>query len=324
TDASNAQRCATATKTWVVPILVSVNDVTVNEGDAGTTPATFTVSLSQPAPPAGVTVLASTANASATAPADYLAQTNTLVTVPSGQSSAPFTVAVVGDLVDEPDETFLVNLSSPTNANISDGQGVGTIVDDERDGAFSCRASALRVLATEPAVANGPNSPCADGATTSVPVNLPAGLVNVNSGTLNASTDQTPNTLEPTVPAETDTGVALASAERATVTALGLITIRATAISSQARVQCTAGPGGLTPTLTSSSTIASLTVNGIPANVLGNAVVNLPLGLGTIQLNRTVSTPTSLTRQAVRIVLLGQEIVIAEARANFSGNPCSQ
>lgn len=28
-------------------------------------------------------------------------------------------------------ETFVVNLSSPTNATITDGQGVGTITDDE-------------------------------------------------------------------------------------------------------------------------------------------------------------------------------------------------
>src|SRR5262249_46381981 len=35
------------------------------------------------------------------------------------------------DRLPEPNETFVVNLSSPTNATIADGQGVGTIVDDE-------------------------------------------------------------------------------------------------------------------------------------------------------------------------------------------------
>src|SRR5205085_11056942 len=38
---------------------------------------------------------------------------------------------VVGDTTDEPNETFNVNLSSPTNATISDGTGVGTITDDD-------------------------------------------------------------------------------------------------------------------------------------------------------------------------------------------------
>jgi hypothetical protein len=40
-------------------------------------------------------------------------------------------VPVVGDRLSEPNETFVVNLSSPTNATIADGQGVGTILDDE-------------------------------------------------------------------------------------------------------------------------------------------------------------------------------------------------
>jgi hypothetical protein len=40
-------------------------------------------------------------------------------------------VLVKGDRVAESNETFVVNLSSPTNATIADGQGVGTIVDDE-------------------------------------------------------------------------------------------------------------------------------------------------------------------------------------------------
>jgi hypothetical protein len=40
-------------------------------------------------------------------------------------------VQVLGDLVVEPDETFFVNLSAPTNATIGDGQGLGTIVDDD-------------------------------------------------------------------------------------------------------------------------------------------------------------------------------------------------
>jgi hypothetical protein len=41
------------------------------------------------------------------------------------------TVLVNGDLLDESDESFLVNLTGPTNATLADGQGIGTITDDD-------------------------------------------------------------------------------------------------------------------------------------------------------------------------------------------------
>src|SRR2546427_10482096 len=37
----------------------------------------------------------------------------------------------MGDLLNEANETFFVNLSNPTNAFISDGQGLGTINNDD-------------------------------------------------------------------------------------------------------------------------------------------------------------------------------------------------
>src|SRR5207244_2356860 len=40
-------------------------------------------------------------------------------------------VQVNGDTKAEPDETFAVNLSAPTNASIVDGSGAGTIVNDD-------------------------------------------------------------------------------------------------------------------------------------------------------------------------------------------------
>jgi hypothetical protein len=40
-------------------------------------------------------------------------------------------VPVIGDTVVEPNETFLVNLTTPSNATITDGQGIGTIVNDD-------------------------------------------------------------------------------------------------------------------------------------------------------------------------------------------------
>ena len=108
---------------------LSVNDVSVVEGNAGTTNATFTVSLSAPSGRA-VTVDYATADGTAQAPLDYLATNGTLNFAP-GQTSKTVTVLVNGDLLDEGNETFFLNLTNPANATISDGQGVGTITNDD-------------------------------------------------------------------------------------------------------------------------------------------------------------------------------------------------
>src|SRR5205823_14917281 len=107
----------------------SVNDVTVTEGNTGSVNATFTVTLSALSD-ADVTVHYATANDTALAGSDYAAKSGDVI-VPHGQISQTFTVAVTGDRVFEPTESYFVNLSSPVNAGISDGQGVGTIIDNE-------------------------------------------------------------------------------------------------------------------------------------------------------------------------------------------------
>jgi outer membrane autotransporter protein len=110
---------------------LSINDVSLNEGDSGTTAFTFTVSLNAPAGPAGVSFNIATANGSATAGSDYVAQALSGQTIPAGSSSATFTVQVNGDTFNEPNETFVVNVSSVTGATVADAQGVGTIVNDD-------------------------------------------------------------------------------------------------------------------------------------------------------------------------------------------------
>jgi hypothetical protein len=111
------------------PPSVSINDVTVTEGNTGTVDATFTVSLSF-AHDVDVSVHYTTANGTATAGSDYSAASGDVI-IPAGQSSRTLTVAVTGDRLAEPTETFAVNLSAPVNATIGDGQGTGTILDDE-------------------------------------------------------------------------------------------------------------------------------------------------------------------------------------------------
>jgi hypothetical protein len=102
----------------------------VTEGNSGTTPAVFTVNLSAPSSQA-VTVSIATANGSATAPGDYYSAQSTVLTFAPGTTSQTLTVPVVGDTVDEANEDFFVNLSSAGGAIIGDGQGKGTIVDDD-------------------------------------------------------------------------------------------------------------------------------------------------------------------------------------------------
>lgn len=115
----------------IVPTRVSIGDVRVVEGNAGTTQAVFTVSLDRVST-LDVSVRAATANASATvADGDYTA-VNQVITIPAGQTSRTVSVPVVGDTRPEADETFVVNLSAPTNVSIADGQGVGTILNDDQ------------------------------------------------------------------------------------------------------------------------------------------------------------------------------------------------
>ena len=108
---------------------ITVNDVTVTEGNSGTTAATFTVSLSaaygQP-----VSVHYATADGSAVAGSDYQAASGTLTFAP-GVTSQTITVLVNGDRDAESTEFFLLLLTSPTNAFVADPSGTGTIVDDE-------------------------------------------------------------------------------------------------------------------------------------------------------------------------------------------------
>lgn len=110
---------------------LTINDVTANEGNAGTTNFTFTVSLSAPAGPGGVTFDIATANGTATAGVDYVANNLTGQTIPTGSSTYTFTVLVNGDTLNEPSETFFVNVTNVVNAVVVDGQGVGTIVNDD-------------------------------------------------------------------------------------------------------------------------------------------------------------------------------------------------
>lgn len=108
---------------------LKINNVTLTEGNAGVMNATFTVSLSA-ASGQTVSVNYATTNAIATAPSDYLPRSGTLTFAP-GQLSKTIAVQVKGDTLREVNENFKVNLSSPVNATIVDGLGIGMILNND-------------------------------------------------------------------------------------------------------------------------------------------------------------------------------------------------
>jgi len=117
---------------------LSINDVTQAETNAGTTNFSFSVTLSAPAGPGGVTFDIATADGTAeddnpvTEDNDYVAQSLTGQTIPAG-STGPYTfnVAVNGDATPEPNESFFVNVTNIVGATAGDGQGLGTITNDD-------------------------------------------------------------------------------------------------------------------------------------------------------------------------------------------------
>ena len=106
-----------------------INDVLVTEANNGSTNAVFTVKLSS-ASTKVVTVNYATANKTATAVSDYTVS-NGLLTFNPGEIEKTINVAVLGDITSESNETFFVNLLNPTNAAISDNQGIGLILSDD-------------------------------------------------------------------------------------------------------------------------------------------------------------------------------------------------
>ncbi|MCA9179235.1 MAG: hypothetical protein KDB14_32460 [Planctomycetales bacterium] len=113
---------------------ISIDDVSVVEGDAGTVDFIFTISLSNPVDVA-IGVDHATADGNATAGSDYTAIPTTTTTFLPGAVTATVTVTANSDQVVELDETFTVDLSnlaaSGRSVTILDNQGLGTILNDD-------------------------------------------------------------------------------------------------------------------------------------------------------------------------------------------------
>jgi hypothetical protein len=105
---------------------LSINDVTAAEG--GT--LTFTVSASM-APSANATFDWTTANGTVIAGSDYTAASGT-GTILAGQTTTTISISTLHNpAVCESNKTVAINLSNPSNANIADSQGLGTLTDSD-------------------------------------------------------------------------------------------------------------------------------------------------------------------------------------------------
>ena len=109
---------------------ISINDVSIAEGNSGTTVETFTVTRSGGTEPFAVNFATSDGTATV-ADHDYVANAGTL-NFAAGVNTQTISVTINGDTWFESNDTFSVNLSGATNgASIGDGQGIGTISNDD-------------------------------------------------------------------------------------------------------------------------------------------------------------------------------------------------
>jgi Zn-dependent metalloprotease len=108
---------------------LSMNDVSVTEGNSGTTNAIFTATLSA-ASGLTVTVNYGTSSGTASAGSDFTVTSGALSFAP-GITTRTITVPVLGDTNYEPNENYKVVLNSPANASLLLSEGQGTIVNDD-------------------------------------------------------------------------------------------------------------------------------------------------------------------------------------------------
>lgn len=130
-DASTSTATFDGSAAWSAVPSLSINDVSINEGNSGTTLLTFTVSLDQ-APTAPVSVEAQVLPGTATAGVDYTAVTPVTLNWAAGDaSSRPVSVSAFGDTAWEPDETLTVRLTNAQGAGMVKATGTGTLLNDD-------------------------------------------------------------------------------------------------------------------------------------------------------------------------------------------------
>lgn len=111
------------------PPSITVNDISITEGDSGASTAVFSVTLSNPSS-LEVTVDYETVEGTAVEPEDFTSTSGTLTFTPD-DTIQTISVPIIGDEVHEDLEDFTVELSNETNASIFIGVGNGEINDND-------------------------------------------------------------------------------------------------------------------------------------------------------------------------------------------------
>ncbi|AFZ11436.1 Na-Ca exchanger/integrin-beta4 [Crinalium epipsammum PCC 9333] len=119
---------AMTVKVFKLPTL-SVSNISLSEGDDGNTSVVFTASLSEPSLRT-VTANYSTTDGTATSGKDYTISNGTITFAP-GETSQTIIIPIIGDRIDEDDETFLIKLRDVTNAAIANTRASATIIDND-------------------------------------------------------------------------------------------------------------------------------------------------------------------------------------------------
>ncbi|HMR63279.1 MAG TPA: choice-of-anchor D domain-containing protein [Anaerolineae bacterium] len=257
---------ATLTDNDPFPVL-AISDVSLSEGDSGSVNAVFTLTLSTIS---GKTVAVdyATADGTATAGSDYTAVSTTSLTFGPGLLSRTVTVQVLGDLVDEPDETFLIKLFNVLNATLAISQGQGTILDDDLPPTATPTETATPTP-TDTATATPTDTPVPPTATpteTATPTDTPVPPTGTRT--------ETPTTAPPTAtPTETATPTDTATPTPTSTPVPPLVTFTT---ASQSRAE-SSGPAGLTVSL---NAVTGQAVT-IPFTVTGTASQGVDFSLST-------------------------------------------
>nr|WP_042189484.1 Calx-beta domain-containing protein [Kibdelosporangium sp. MJ126-NF4]CEL18715.1 Expressed protein [Kibdelosporangium sp. MJ126-NF4]CTQ96433.1 Expressed protein [Kibdelosporangium sp. MJ126-NF4] len=265
---------------------IEVGNVVADEGES----VTLTVKLDSPSS-TPITVHYATVDGTATAVGDYYAAEGDLTFTP-GQTSKQISLRMRQDEHDESIETFTVTFSQGGTVI---GSARVTIRDDDGSviGRPSCGAHAVKLLNQAVAAANPGKQACAADSEAVASAKLGVGrVVAVQAAAVSAKTGK---------------GAAATSVGSVRITALGQV-VEIGMIESHATAACGKGAP------TAGSKVGSVRINGAEVRV-GSGPVTIPLVAGSLKLNSTTRTGTSVTQRAVTVDTALADLVIGESRA---------
>lgn len=109
---------------------LSINDVTLFEGNSSTTAFEFVVTLDKKASKE-VSFTYSIVDGTAKGGEDFTAASNQSVTIPAGETQKKIVVSVTADDIKEADDVFAVQLQNAVNGSLQKTTGAGTIRNDD-------------------------------------------------------------------------------------------------------------------------------------------------------------------------------------------------